>query len=328
MVTDPSPLPSAEAFRAAPDATVLSLAQPMVQTLVNALFSLPSERIPLGRVVELPAPSTQLPRAKPLPKPKEPTKWEQFAKAKGIVKRKRSKLVQDEATGEWKRRHGYGRAAREGEASPIVEHAASEFGRDGRPVAGETDLTLDPFGKRAKDKKQRVERNEKNRLANLKRAAAKGALPATVRLAAGLDSLSSNLSSKSSTSATKNVRRKAMKAELKEASRQVATSTASMGKFDTKVKGEDMRDRVAHVKRKKPAFVADKSGAERSAAARLAERVIRKNADDVQLDVSKAISRFEADARENTHRMKMKGANKKGKLQGGKGSKGGKGGKK
>lgn len=47
----------------------------------------------MGRIAQLPPPSTPLPRAKPLPKPREPTKWEAFAQRKGIVKRKRGKEV-------------------------------------------------------------------------------------------------------------------------------------------------------------------------------------------------------------------------------------------
>lgn len=52
----------------------------------------------------------RLPRGKPIPKPKPLTKWEKFAKEKGIVKKKRSKLAFDEATQDWKRIHGYDKA--------------------------------------------------------------------------------------------------------------------------------------------------------------------------------------------------------------------------
>ncbi|OMO81454.1 Ribosomal biogenesis regulatory protein, partial [Corchorus capsularis] len=36
-----------------------------------------------------------------------PTKWEEFAKKKGIKNRKKDKVLWDEQTGTWKRRFGY-----------------------------------------------------------------------------------------------------------------------------------------------------------------------------------------------------------------------------
>ena len=60
----------------------------------------------------LPHGSTSFPRSKPLPPQEKPmTKWEKFAKEKGIKKRKRSKTVYDEQSDEWKRRHGYDKAS-------------------------------------------------------------------------------------------------------------------------------------------------------------------------------------------------------------------------
>lgn len=76
-------------------------------------------------MAELPEPTTQLPRAKPLPKPRAPTKWEVFAQRKGITKHKRSKDVWDEEAGEYKRRFGYKRAGDESEV-PIIEASAGD----------------------------------------------------------------------------------------------------------------------------------------------------------------------------------------------------------
>ena len=53
------------------------------QLLFNHLFSLPSSVVEKVKCVQLPAPTTRIPREKPLPKPKLPTKWEAFAKSKG-----------------------------------------------------------------------------------------------------------------------------------------------------------------------------------------------------------------------------------------------------
>jgi regulator of ribosome biosynthesis len=49
--------------------------------------------------VLLPGSKTMFPRAKRVPEAKEPTKWEKFSKDKGIVKRKRSRMVLDEVSG-------------------------------------------------------------------------------------------------------------------------------------------------------------------------------------------------------------------------------------
>lgn len=43
-----------------------------------------------------------------MPKENPETRWEKFAKMAGIRKKKKDKIVFDEATGEWKRRYGYG----------------------------------------------------------------------------------------------------------------------------------------------------------------------------------------------------------------------------
>ena len=96
-----------------------------LQVLLTALYALPFESTPLGRMALLPAPTTVLPRAKPLPKPRAPTKWEVFAQRKGIQKRKRSKEVWDEGAGELKRRHGYQRA-NDPEAVPILDAKATD----------------------------------------------------------------------------------------------------------------------------------------------------------------------------------------------------------
>lgn len=104
---DPSPV-DAEQFAANPDAACLTVATKITQSLVAKLFALPSEAADVGRVAQLPPPTTALPRAKPVPKPREPTKWEKFAQQKGITKHKRSREVWDEGTQDFKRRFGYG----------------------------------------------------------------------------------------------------------------------------------------------------------------------------------------------------------------------------
>ena len=103
---DPSPV-EAEQFAADPDAACLAVASKITQALVAKLFGLPSEAADVGRIAQLPAPTTILPRAKPIPKPREPTKWEKFAQQKGIKKHKRNREVWDEETQDYKRRFGF-----------------------------------------------------------------------------------------------------------------------------------------------------------------------------------------------------------------------------
>lgn len=76
--------------------------------LLSTLFSLPITPSPDGPLGALPPPAFQLPRAKPLPKPKPPTKWERFAAAKGIQHKKRDRKVWDEEKQEWANRWGKG----------------------------------------------------------------------------------------------------------------------------------------------------------------------------------------------------------------------------
>ncbi len=106
---DPAPI-NPEDFAADKEAKCLELATAITQSLIGKLFELPSQAVQGGRVANLPKPTTILPREKPIPKPKPLSKWKKFAQKKGIVKKKRSKLVFDEDADEWRRRHGYKKA--------------------------------------------------------------------------------------------------------------------------------------------------------------------------------------------------------------------------
>jgi Ribosome biogenesis regulatory protein (RRS1) len=73
----------------------------------------------------LPTPTYQLPRAKPLPKLKPLTKWEQFAAAKGIQKTVREKRVWDEEKQDWVNRWGRDGKNKEIEQAWITEVPAN-----------------------------------------------------------------------------------------------------------------------------------------------------------------------------------------------------------
>lgn len=80
---DPSPLDTVAFSGASREDTCMEVARGMTQSLINRLFALPSESIKGGRLAQLPAPSTGLPREKPIPAPKPLTKWQKFAQQKG-----------------------------------------------------------------------------------------------------------------------------------------------------------------------------------------------------------------------------------------------------
>ncbi|PKA57019.1 Ribosome biogenesis regulatory protein like [Apostasia shenzhenica] len=217
MAFDPSHhFPSLPASREELSKECLQKGGELIQVIVDALFTMPSTEDQAGPIIRLPEPSTRLPREKHLPKPKPPTKWELFAKMKGINKRKKGKRLFDEQTGSWKRRHGYDRVNDDKDV-PIIEAKSTD-------EPGE-----DPFSKRQAEKKKRIEKQGKNRLQNLKRAAKVDALPSHIQLAATALPI---------TGTRKEVPKKASKEELENVAGMAAAATASGGKFDKKLLGE------------------------------------------------------------------------------------------
>ncbi len=103
------------------EAYLVELAHQGVQAILHSLFSLPNRKSPDGPLAELPKPTTSLPRAKPLPKPKPLTKWQRFAAAKGINKSQKDKKVWDEEKQEWINKWGKSGKNREKEEQWIHE---------------------------------------------------------------------------------------------------------------------------------------------------------------------------------------------------------------
>ncbi|KAI4979452.1 hypothetical protein ZWY2020_016205 [Hordeum vulgare] len=172
MAYDPSHhLDAAASSRSELRGECLRKATELAQAVANALFSLPATEGRDGPVVRLPPPTNRLPREKHLPRPQPPTKWEQFAKSKGIIKHKKNKRAWDEQTNSWKRTYGYDRVNDDRDV-PIIEAKLTD------------EPGVDPFAQRKEEKKSRVDKQEKNRLGNLKNAAKVGALPSHIQLAA------------------------------------------------------------------------------------------------------------------------------------------------
>ncbi len=135
------------------------------QQLIAAIWNLSTETSSNAGPLAVLPPSSELihlPRAQPPPKPKAETKWEKFAKLRGIQpKAKRERKVYDEITGEWKYRYGYDRANKED--SKDKEWPIMEVKRGDDPFS-------DPWEKIRDAKRSRVEKNLESRMLNQERA--------------------------------------------------------------------------------------------------------------------------------------------------------------
>ena len=137
--TDPNPLPQISNLLSLPRTQLNDelqfIARDGTQSLITALLTTTTITSSSdGLTMTLPPSNPPLlPRWKPLPKPKPPTKWETFAKKKGIGKyggsakggaalaEKRKNAVYDEEKGEWVRKWGYKGRNKDGEGDWLVE---------------------------------------------------------------------------------------------------------------------------------------------------------------------------------------------------------------
>lgn len=250
-----------------------ALARDNTQLLINEIWKLQTERVGDAIVATLPEPTTPLPREKPPPKPKPPTKWEQFAKLKGIQKKKKTNLVWDETAKEWRRRWGYKRA-KDDTKEWMIE------------VPGNADPNEDQFAKRTNAKKERVAKNEYNRLKNIARAQ-KGKIP-------GL-----GLTPKAQQSHS----------ELAKAVSVAKTSTASRGRFQDRLPKEKAAKNTGK-KRKFEPVIGDFSN-ERQKQLELLKVMDSKKP---KLDITKAVNKqMREEDREEAAAKRNKGAGKKGR---------------
>ncbi|KAI0258491.1 ribosome biogenesis regulatory protein-domain-containing protein [Gloeopeniophorella convolvens] len=199
-VTDTNPTDK-ESYDHDREAYLQATARDGVQLLLAALFSLPTLASPDGPLAQLPAPTTQLPRAKPLPKPKPPTKWEKFARAKGIQAQRRERKVWDDERQEWVARWGWKGANKDAETQWLHE------------VPANADVDHDPAKEARAERKARVAKNERQHLQNVARAQG-GAASSGAGAQAG------------------------RKGDIERSLATTRVSTASMGKFDRTLEGE------------------------------------------------------------------------------------------
>jgi regulator of ribosome biosynthesis len=202
-------------FAYASEKELLLHARDNVQLLVNRIFDLPREMSDMGPLAKLPVPELVIPREKPLPKPKVETKWEKFAKEKGIEKKKKSRKVLDEATGEWSHAWGYNRA--------------NDDLKDWAVEVKEGDME-DPWTKRKQEKRARVQKNLQAQARNTKQGRGKQLAGHAAKTPAGIPV---ELMDTNDTKAKQRGKDGTLKTLEK-----VQFSTASMGKFDKMRNGE------------------------------------------------------------------------------------------
>lgn len=199
LASDPNALDHA-AFSADRDGYLQRLARDNCQLLFNKLFELPTKVKDDVTTVTLPAVQLRIPREKPAPKPKPLSKWEEYAKTKGITRNKKDKKTWDTELKRWVPRFGAKKAQADREKNWVME------------VPKNIDPNTDMFGQAAEKKRERVAKNELQRLRNVKRHMKIPTVGVTPKDVA-----------KSSTT------------ELTEAAALARRSTASMGKFSQRL---------------------------------------------------------------------------------------------
>ncbi|KAI8935764.1 hypothetical protein NX059_007284 [Plenodomus lindquistii] len=155
LANDPNPVPAA-----ADEETLTATARDAAQALINQLLSTCEiKSTSEGVHLVLPAPTTPLPREKPIPAAKEQTKWERFAAKKGIKDKKRDgKLVFDDEKQEWVPKWGYKGKNKDGDNQWLVEVDEKKEASTGEAHDQRAD------GRR--ERKERIRRNERKQRAN------------------------------------------------------------------------------------------------------------------------------------------------------------------
>ena len=270
-----------------------------VQMLVSKIFRCPTEDSEAGPLALLPAETFKLPREKRVPEPKAETKWEKFAKEKGIKNKKRDRMIYDEESDEYKPRFGYKRANGGIEDLPIVE------------VKAGADPFADPWAEDRAAKKQRVVKNAKAHLKNLgvdkslvneKKGGEKGGKEKEydpVRVPGIPLDLAGGA--------------KRGKAGLKSTMQLVQHSTASMGRFDDVRKGEGDRK----IKGKKQSFRDNLESSSVDKAFMKAQlRIVHDKADKKSRGVTNSLAAYDGiipDAPSDSFRQKKGSGKAKGK---------------
>lgn len=185
---------------------LLDLTRDNVQLLLNQIWDLETDRVEECIVAKLPPPAYVLPRSRKCPGEKQLTKWEKFAKEKGIKKTKKDKKTFDTELGKWVPTYGFKRAQADKDKTWVLE------------VPKNADPMEDQFQKKLDMRSEKVAKNEVQRMKNIVRAK-KIEVPRTGYL--GPEAASAT--------------------ELLTAATIAKSSTASVGKFQEKISKEKSR---------------------------------------------------------------------------------------
>merc|ERR1719264_1980201 len=269
-------------------AFLLSLARDNTQLLLNSIWDLETERVEDAVTAKFPPPSTVLPREKPVPKPKAPTKWEKYAKEKGIdKKKKKDRLVWDDVVQKWVPQFGYKKAKAEADKNWAI------------PVKHNADPNEDPYEKLAEDKREKVAKNELQRLRNLARTK-NISVPS-----AGVGPASKEATSKALSKSD----------DLKTAAEIAKSSTASLGKFQESLNKKLEKD--AQVKGKKRKFESNTvdNASEQKRSLNILESITNKSA-SINMDAAVNKQIYREDQERKTEKEKERDGKRKGKGKG------------
>ncbi|KAF7123017.1 hypothetical protein CNMCM5793_001193 [Aspergillus hiratsukae] len=181
MANDPNPLelPRSEPLNVSLKATARDGTQSLLNQLLTTCPITSSAQN--GVLLTLPPPTTVLPRHKPLPTPKPPTKWELFARKKGIGKysskpgaaladqERRKKLVYDQEKGEWVPRWGY-KGKNKSDDEWLVEVNEKDWKKEEDAAAKGSSIR----GLSRAERKDRIRRNERKMRSNERRSRKSG----------------------------------------------------------------------------------------------------------------------------------------------------------
>lgn len=219
--------------------------------LIAALWQLPIDRTDAGPLATLPAyDESNVPRALPPPETKKETKWEKFAKERGIALKNKttSRKVWDELTQSWKFLTGRDKANNASKEWPIMEVKANE------------DPYADPWEKLRDAKRSKTEKNLESRLRNKERAGelSKGTTTKLMKSRAksreagkaggnlDRDNVPTGVPVDFGSNPVKRGKQSTTKALLAS-----QVSTASLGKFDKRLEGEPERKKTIASKKRK-----------------------------------------------------------------------------
>ncbi|EGF80746.1 hypothetical protein BATDEDRAFT_6086, partial [Batrachochytrium dendrobatidis JAM81] len=145
---DPNPLDETELRSNKVDNYLKQWSRDGAQLLINAIFGLETNSNDDGYFAILPNLISRIPRAKPIPKENNKTRWEKFAAVKGIQKKKKSRMEYDESTQTYNPRYGYKGGEKDNLKDWIIE------------VPDNADPMVDQYQQKREEKKGRVEKNQ------------------------------------------------------------------------------------------------------------------------------------------------------------------------